>query len=520
MNATGSLTVVGGAISFNGNAAVRHNNADTTISISGATLTGNAVEGLRLNGNNSTVQLTNTVINGNNVAATIGINVTSSTTVTLDNVTVENNASYGIRTFNASSIVQGTGAIVRNNGDSGVYLNQAGTVNLSNSQFTNNTNDGLVVIAGPSLVTLADVTASNNSLMGLRFNAPTTVNITGTNTFSGNGNHGISVGNNADGSILNVSGATISGNTGQGILFARAGTFTVDNCLVTGNNSGISRDFESPGSTTPTTLSISNSTIAGNSIHGVFAKALSQPITLNVTNCLIEGNGVRGLSTEADVSSTPGVLLTASRNIIRSGATITSPTDQFPNAFLWSTLPGSSFVNNLVEGGQPAVSFNFTNLNFHHNTVTNDDTLSAPAAVINNLDAEALNIRNNIFARNDRGILFNRDINNNPVGTIGSLANLVVDYNLIDVTNDAFDVAITPGSNNIVGQDPEFVLASNVIGAGDYRVVGTSPAINSGTDLGVLIDLAGTARPLETAPDMGAYEILSTFTRVEDWMSY
>ena len=43
-------------------------------------------------------------------------------------------------------------------------------------------------------------------------------------------------------------------------------------------------------------------------------------------------------------------------------------------------------------------------------------------------------------------------------------------------------------------------------GSGDYHFYGSSPCRDTGTNLGVLVDLDGSARPLGSAYDMGCYE--------------
>jgi hypothetical protein len=62
----------------------------------------------------------------------------------------------------------------------------------------------------------------------------------------------------------------------------------------------------------------------------------------------------------------------------------------------------------------------------------------------------------------------------------------------------------TVASNNLVGPDPLFVSAT------DYHLQAASPARNTGTASSVTTDLAGTPRPQETVPDVGAYEYLAT----------
>jgi parallel beta-helix repeat protein len=62
-----------------------------------------------------------------------------------------------------------------------------------------------------------------------------------------------------------------------------------------------------------------------------------------------------------------------------------------------------------------------------------------------------------------------------------------------------------------VNADPLFVSSS------DFRLQAGSPAINAGVGVGLLTDFAGTALPIGSAPDIGAYENLdpASYTRID-----
>jgi hypothetical protein len=80
---------------------------------------------------------------------------------------------------------------------------------------------------------------------------------------------------------------------------------------------------------------------------------------------------------------------------------------------------------------------------------------------------------------NDGGMVFTLDMTNN----------------LFKTTNSSYS-----GFSNILNEDPLFINPELF----DYRLDTLSPAINAGTDLGIAIDLLGSAR--STPPDIGAYE--------------
>jgi len=67
--------------------------------------------------------------------------------------------------------------------------------------------------------------------------------------------------------------------------------------------------------------------------------------------------------------------------------------------------------------------------------------------------------------------------------------------NLLKTSNETF-----VGFNNILNEDPLFIDRENF----DYQLDSLSPAINSGVELGIAIDLLGNSR--DNPPDIGAYE--------------
>ena len=71
--------------------------------------------------------------------------------------------------------------------------------------------------------------------------------------------------------------------------------------------------------------------------------------------------------------------------------------------------------------------------------------------------------------------------------------------------------------------DPGFVAVAASADAGDYHLTALSPACNAGTDLGVLVDIEGSTRPMPvgSAPDLGAFEEQTAAgTAVSDWALY
>lgn len=100
-------------------------------------------------------------------------------------------------------------------------------------------------------------------------------------------------------------------------------------------------------------------------------------------------------------------------------------------------------------------------------------------------------LRNNIFVTNYKVV------GKNVLG-----ASFTHDHNLYQLVGSGILGASWSADATDKTGDPLFVNAS----AGNYHLGSTSPAINSGAVLGYTVDLAGTAVPQGSAPDMGAYE--------------
>lgn len=169
---------------------------------------------------------------------------------------------------------------------------------------------------------------------------------------------------------------------------------------------------------------------------------------------------------------------------------------------------GSQIVNNLFDGGAVGLTVNESNIRVYHNTIVN-----APRGLNLALGGgNPISVENNIIDQAaDYGVASS--------GGSG-FANLTLDYNLVNGATSAFDSVLAPlaGIHNITGTVAGFSSPSSTIGAGEYTLTSGSPALNSGTNVGVSFDLNGNTRPQGIAPDMGAYEGVAT--RVDDWRLY
>jgi len=80
------------------------------------------------------------------------------------------------------------------------------------------------------------------------------------------------------------------------------------------------------------------------------------------------------------------------------------------------------------------------------------------------------------------------------------------DYNLFYSNQTNFSGPVNTGSNSLIG-DPLFID----VAGGDFHLGEGSPGVDTGLDLGILVDLDGNARPLGSKPDRGAYETSGEF---------
>lgn len=165
-------------------------------------------------------------------------------------------------------------------------------------------------------------------------------------------------------------------------------------------------------------------------------------------------------------------------------------------AILTSGNVNSKFVA-AVDLGSPTL------LNIYHNTVTGAGRpISFTTPYGSESGSSAWVIKNNIF---------NSTVQYHYYFTSGLVDNVTSDYNIYSddtgnkfyagsATNFAGWKVASGGDANSFIDDPEFVGGSPY----DYSLQATSPSIDAGTDVGVLLDYDDNAR--DASPDIGAYE--------------
>lgn len=494
----------------------------SNVTISDMVLYGGASSGVNLSsGAFSDITISSTTISAYTGTAS-GVRFTSGTTYT----------NILINTVTATSST-GTSGVSGNSGST--YTN----LQILNSTFSNHTSHGINLSSSTSTdVLIKDTVVANNGGNGIFVTGGTRTNTTIDNVESrSNALKGInliaSTGNAYTGvSILN---SNISANTGDGIAFTitGAGTNMIDLIISTTtstNNGDHGILFFGNGSN----LDLSNITATDNGTDGAVISAGSGQVLNDVTisSSRFQGNDSNGLA-----FTTSG---TASDALVQDTNASDNANDGFNIHGAWMnivfdrTAAESNGIDGLNSDGD-GYSYHETSTGIIKNSLAHDNAKSA----VTNINSTATILYNNIFSHDSAGtnslVEFSGDgshqvYNNvfyNPsnLGTALSSASttaltarnniisgfnvgidrrdssvLTEDYNLVFNTASSTWSGLAQGGHSL-SADPKFVDAAGE----DFRLKGSSPAINAGTSTPYLTDYAGNSQ-YGPARDMGAYE--------------
>jgi hypothetical protein len=196
-------------------------------------------------------------------------------------------------------------------GGDGGGLYSAGSLTIRNSTISGNSasapfaEGGGISVVGT--LTMDNSTISNNraSLFAISYLSGGTVTLTNCTIVDNSGGQACIEGNGT----LTVSNSTIAGNVDYGI-WNGSGTLTVSNSTIAGNSGYGIRNNEM--------LAISNSTITGNTAGGVENIAFLGDATATLLNCTIANNGGPQLNTHSGMGTPVGHATIQLRNTIIS----------------------------------------------------------------------------------------------------------------------------------------------------------------------------------------------------------
>ncbi len=357
-------------------------------------------------------------------------------------------------------------------------------------------------IANEDDLTLTDVIVTNNTLTN------------GAGDFGAglyNGNQ--SIVSNGFGASLTLIRTTVSNNTnGIGAGIYSLGNLTITDSTISGNTAeGNAGGLLFQG----VTMTISCSTFSGNSAGGG-TRAGGGIVVLGtgaqeITNSVISGNATGPAGSGGDggglaVSLFPSASLTVTNTTI-SGNTAGNQGGGLVNdarnvSISNSTISGNTAVNG--GGGLSMGAFPGATLTIANSTIAfNSDTSGNGGGII--ATGGAVSLTSTIIANNTSGGASTADDIKLTGGTIDGASS----FNLVG--DAATAGGLTNGiKNNIIGQDPLLApLASNGGPTQTHALLAGSPAIDTGAAISSLtIDQRGSvfARLIDAAPDIGAYE--------------
>jgi hypothetical protein len=109
-------------------------------------------------------------------------------------------------------------------------------------------------------------------------------------------------------------------------------------------------------------------------------------------------------------------------------------------------------------------------------------------------------VRNNL-------VIVEKDIEIFPGGSQqSSNANSIISNNLFFAASGELNFGVEGPGNNSINSDPLLTNYENAQGPDDFSLSASSPAVNSGLNLGYSIDFHGTTIPQDGLPDIGAFE--------------
>ena len=334
---------------------------------------------------------------------------------------------------------------------------------------------------------------------------------------------------------LTLDGVTVTGGNGTGMtntgfnglgggIMTESSTsiLTLTNSTVSGNsaNSQGGGIYNSSGTLTLTNSTISGNTASSNGGGGIFTIG-----TLTLTNSIVSGN-------TASNNSGGGIFNSANNTITLTNSTVSGNTGTFNGGGIFSNSGTLTLTNSTVSGNTASSNggiLNFTTLNLTNVTVTQNHSTDANcttcAGGVFNVNNSTANLLNTIIAGNT---VANAASSPDFYGAVSSTSS----FNLIG--NNQGTTGITNGTNNNQVGTNTNPLDARLAPLGNYggttqthTLLSDSPAIDAGSDCVINLTCssnnppvalttdqrgAGFPRKVGSAVDIGAVEVIPSYT--------
>jgi len=351
----------------------------------------------------------------------------------------------------------------------------------------------------------------------------------GRNTIGG----GVAFAYTSEAALNTVSGCTIENNTcttyGGGIEIINGTGGTIENCIIKGNSSsdrGSGLGYTNTASGGTSTLSIKNCQFIENTGAtyggGVALNSATTATIIFENNSIIGNTGVN-----AGGMYIGGGTYSAIKNcIFRDNKCTNDGNSGFSAGALFCNVAGVSFQNCVFANNSSVANTNTNStvelvqstIKMYNCTFANNSDPGAAGSTINAYSGMPT-LKNNVFWGNaavaNLGYTTNNAISNynattSDKTTTGSVGGGTIG-NITTLTTSPNNTFASPTSFAGVSTD---ATTKSQVAAADWSMIVSSPAVNTGTDLGasgVTTDILGNPRPTgANAVDMGAYE--SAFT--------
>jgi uncharacterized repeat protein (TIGR01451 family)/CSLREA domain-containing protein len=465
----------------------------TDVSLSGITIRHGNVQfngGGIFHEGTGTLSATNTVITNNQAGGIGGGGIrTVSAPVNLTDSTVSNNRTAGVGSKSG-------GGIQTDNGE----------LTLLRTTLSGNTadSDGGGIRAVFADVTVTDSIISGNTSKG--FDGGGIHNDVGTVTIT----RSIISGNNAEdgGGILTgpgpliVESSTISGNTATGLDSTGA------------SSNGVGGGIASRGGSSGGSLSITDSTISGNTaaLSGGGINIQQNIDQVTITRSTISGNTVTGASSNPGSGAGGGINAQNNSIITLTNVTVSGNTAQTngggiqngQNGFTTMNITNSTITDNTTGGNGGGIFSDPLGTVNLVNTLIAENTVSAEGAGPD-VSGAFVSQGNNLIGIGDDSTGFTNGTDGDQVGSGVSR----IDPQLDDLTSN--------------GGPTETHALCTAVGVPDAACTATSPAINAGdtaaaTTAGLTTDQRGPGFPrvVGSAVDIGSFEVQTVITPQAD----